>query len=58
MFWYLSMAMAAKLTNVAETKAVEMNAKMLHWKFLIFDFGTKELITNFVCPRQMQDEEI
>ena len=45
MFWYLSVAMAAKLINVAEVKVLENKDRNLHWMLSIFDVVTNEYTT-------------
>lgn len=45
MFWYLSVAIAARLINVAEAKVLESNDRNLHWMFSIFDASTNEYTT-------------
>ena len=45
MFWYLSVAMATKLMNVAEAKVLENKARNLHWMLSIADVAIKEQTT-------------
>ena len=45
MFWYLSIAIAAKLINVAEAKVLQNRDRNLHWVLSIFDVVTNEYTT-------------
>ena len=45
MFWYLSVAIAAKLMNVAEVNELENSERILHWMLSIFVVVTNEYTT-------------